>query len=96
MRSLFYACAIFLAGCSTLTIEADMSQHVSGQWTVKHGEHDISGEPMARVAVTLQPKITQELTAIIGIEHNSFPTIHNDRGDERAIVGLRWQPFSKP
>jgi hypothetical protein len=84
-----------LTACSTLTIEADLSQHISGQWDVQRGSENISNKPLGRVAVAFEPRVTDEITASIGIEHRSFPTIKDDRGDERAFVGFVWRPFAR-
>lgn len=93
MRLSAVVLVLLLTGCSTFTVEADVTEHVTGQWDVRRGTHDISDEPLARLSVGFEPRISETVTAVLAIEHKSFPAIRNDRGDESVRVGLRWQPF---
>jgi hypothetical protein len=94
------ALCLALSACSTFTVNADVSEQVSGRWSetlvTPNGTTDLTHQPIARVALGFEPELTRTLTATVGVEHRSFPFTNADRGEERAYVGLRWQPWKRP
>jgi hypothetical protein len=90
-----------LTACSTFTVNADLSEQVAGRWSetlvnAQGTRTDLTHQPIARVALGFEPELSRTLTATVGVEHRSFPFTNADRGEERAYVGLRWQPWKRP
>jgi len=86
--------ALALAGCSTLTVRADLSEQVSGNWTTTALDgRDLTHQPVARIAIAFEPELSRTVSASLGFEHRSYPFSSADRGDERVYVGLAWKPF---
>ncbi len=82
-----------LAGCSTLAVEADVSSQLDGDFRYIADGHNYHGAHVGRLAVSVEPRLTQSLTATLGVEHTSLLDTGSDRGQERAFVGLKWRPF---
>ncbi|HZR03393.1 MAG TPA: hypothetical protein VFA81_09505 [Burkholderiales bacterium] len=98
MRVLVF-CAVLalvpLTACSTLTIEADTSTQLAGDFRYVGTTGDYHGGHIGRVAISVEPRLTDSVTATLGIEHTSLLDTGRDRGQERAYMGLRWTPFAR-
>ncbi|MEJ1960725.1 MAG: hypothetical protein WDO56_03950 [Gammaproteobacteria bacterium] len=85
-----------LGGCSTFTVETDLSKQVSGNWSTTLDEgRNVTREPLARVALGFEPSFAHGFSVPISVEHRSYPGTREDRGEERVSVGLKWQPFKE-
>ncbi len=83
-----------LTGCSTLTVEADVSTQLSGDFRYLSGAHDFHGAHVGRLAVMLEQPVTRSVECRLGIEHRSLLDTSRDRGEERVVVGVTWRPFA--
>jgi hypothetical protein len=100
LRAAAVVLSLSLTACSTFTASADLSEQVSGHWSeslaTATGTTNLTHKPIARVALGFEPELTRTVTATLGVEHRSFPFTSADRGEERAYLGLRWQPWKRP
>jgi hypothetical protein len=87
--------ALGLAGCSTFTVEAGLSEQVTGKARVHLSNgSDVTHEPLGRIALYFEPSLTRTVTARLGVEHLSYPETDFDRGQERIFAALTWKPFA--
>lgn len=101
MKALLAISALALSGCAAtkslvdprgLAIEADSSWQASGDFSYRDKFGRPYDGPIGRLAVSMNTQITKEITLRYGIEHRSYLLI-DDRGEERATVGITWRPF---
>lgn len=78
---------------ANLTVDASASWAAFGMHDYRlAGEH--YGGSIGRVSIDMRVPITQTITLRYGLEHTSYIETNRDRGEERAVLGLTWRPFS--
>lgn len=99
MRALIILLTLLVTACAAaprlrnVSVEADLSTQVSGDFAYFCGGTDYRGGHVGRVAITLDQPLTSSVTYRLGIEHRSLLDTGRDRGEERAVIGVMWRPF---
>lgn len=78
---------------SQLTIRADVSTQLSGDFRYTDSGHDYHGAHVGRVQVDLPLLTYRGLRIVGGYEHTSLIDTPHDRGQERMYVGLTYRVF---
>jgi len=87
------ATALCLIAPSQLTLRADVSMQVAGDFAYTYAGHNYHGGHVGRVQLDLPLVMYRGFTLTAGYEHLSLIDTPRDRGEERALIGLTWRPF---
>lgn len=78
---------------SHVLVRGDVSYQVSGHFNYIERDRSYGTGKLGRLAVEIYAPLSASFTLNYGIEHTSLYTTNEDRGQERAYVGLTWRPF---
>lgn len=91
----FAANAICLLSPTELTLRADASTQIAGDFSYRIDGRDYGGGTVGRIALDLPLARFRGWTLAGGIIHESLLDTTGDRGQERIYLGLQWRPFAR-
>lgn len=80
---------------AALTFEADSTWQTSGKFTHWIDSQRRYTGSIGRAAILMEVDLTKSIELRYGIEHRSFIEYTGDRGEERALMGIKWKPFRR-
>lgn len=87
------ASGLCLISPTDLTLRADVSTQVSGDFVYYQAGHNYGGAHVGRVTVELPLALYRRFTLTASFEHSSLLDTTGDRGQERVSLGLVWRPL---
>jgi hypothetical protein len=87
------ATALCLISPSQLTLRADVSMQVAGDFSYHVAGRDYGGGHVGRLQLDMPLVTYRGFRLIAGVEHTSLIDTTRDRGQERASLALVWTPF---
>jgi hypothetical protein len=85
--------ALCLVSFSDLTLRADVSSQLSGDFSYRVNGRDFGGGHVGRIALDLPLASYRGFTLAALAEHTSLIDTTRDRGQERIGLTLVWRPF---
>lgn len=87
------ASGLCLISPSEITLRADVSSQVSGDFVYYQGGRNYGGAHVGRIALDLPLASYRGFTLAALAEHSSLLDTTGDRGQERVGLTLTWRPF---
>lgn len=91
MDCLLHLAAICLLSPTELTLRADVSTQVSGDFRYTDGGHDYHGGHIGRVQLDMPIVTYRGFRMVAGYEHTSLLDTPHDRGQERVYAGFTYR-----
>lgn len=85
--------ALCLISPSQLTLRADISTQVAGDFHYSWAGVDYHGGHVGRVQLEMPILVGRHFSLDAGYLHQSLLDTGKDRGEERVLLGLTWRPF---
>jgi hypothetical protein len=93
MDCLLTLAALCVLSPSELTLRADISAQVAGNFSYHVAGRDYGGAHVGRIGLELPVATYRGFRMVAGLEHTSLLDTGRDRGEERVTLGLTWRPF---
>lgn len=87
------AAHLCLVSFSDLTLRADVSTQIAGEFAYRVDGRDYGGAHVGRIALELPLASYRGFTLVGGIAHESLLDTTGDRGQERISLGIVWRPL---
>jgi len=80
---------------SAITVSGDLGWQTSQGVKYRMDDGTYYTGAIGRLDVTVTVPVTRELSFHYGWEHRSLVETSRDRGEERAVLGFTWKPFTR-